>query len=140
MDTSSTPGQRLNRPRVVRFSDQDLSHIAQRMRQVGQTNFSKFVRDSLTNSSIRIVHSVEVPRSLMNQISAIGNNINQIAHHANTLRAVDRQMVFEALELVKEIRSLLEHELGESLGYRQNPHDTRESTPNTGQDSRSTED
>lgn len=76
----------------------------------------------------------------MNQISAIGNNINQIAHHANTLRAVDRQMVFEALELVKEIRSLLEHELGESLGYRQNPHDTRESTPNTGQDSRSTED
>lgn len=140
MGTSSTPGQRLNRPRVVRFSDQDLSLIAQRMRQVGQTNFSKFVRESLTNSSIKVVHSVEVPRSLMNQVSAIGNNINQIAHQANTLKVADSQMISEALSLVEEIRSLLVRELGESLGNSKTVQDTRESSPNTGQDSRSAED
>ncbi|MFY9263342.1 MAG: MobC family plasmid mobilization relaxosome protein [Arcanobacterium sp.] len=125
MGTSSTPGQRRKYSRTIRFSGEELSLIAQRMRLVGQTNFSKFARASLLGKPISVSHRVPVPRSLINELSAIGNNINQIARLANTDHVATFEMVAEAVALLKEVRTVIENELGRAHGSSENGEDTR---------------
>ena len=123
MDSSSTPSRRRKFRRDVYFSHDELSQIAQRMRTHGQTNFSRFARELLCSGIITTTVTASMAGRIDRHLSAIGNNVNQIARQANTDHVATFEMVSETLALLTEVRSLVRRELGEGSGGSQDQGD-----------------
>ena len=49
--------------------------------------------------------------ALLRELSAIGNNVNQIAHNTNTKKAADRADINEALRLIRQAWRLVKEAL-----------------------------
>ena len=81
------------------LSEIDYQHLKRLMDESGQTT-SDIIRDLLKGQEIKS-RPTQDTTALLRQLSAIGNNINQIAHTANATRSV-------ASGQVKELHSLLE--------------------------------
>ncbi|MFC5369834.1 MobC family plasmid mobilization relaxosome protein [Arcanobacterium bovis] len=98
-----------------RLSPADWDMIARRMRAKGQKNFSKFARELLTTGVISVSYQRTLSDSLERHLSAIGNNINQIARQANTNNMATHEMVNEAYALLTEIHRAVSN-LGDNNG------------------------
>ncbi len=66
-------------------------------------SFSVVLRRLITGTDIRERWSPDY-RSLLRAIEQYGNNLNQIAHMANTTRAVSDDALDEAVAIVKQMR------------------------------------
>ena len=61
-----------------------------------------FIRGLIAGSHIR-ERPTEYWRSLIQQLSSIGNNINQIAHNSNITQSVSNAEMKETLALMREV-------------------------------------
>ena len=61
-----------------------------------------FIRGLIAGSHLR-ERPPEYWRSLIQQLSAIGNNINQIAHNSNITQSVSNAEMKETLALMREV-------------------------------------
>ena len=81
------------------LSESDYQHLKRLMDESGQTT-SDILRDLLKGQEIR-PRPTQDTTDLLRELSAIGNNINQIAHTANATRSVSSGQI-------KELRGMLE--------------------------------
>ena len=65
-----------------------------------------FIRGLIAGSHIR-ERPPEYWRSLIQQLSAIGNNINQIAHNSNITHSVSNAEMKETLALMREVLEMV---------------------------------
>ena len=71
---------------------------------------SAFVRQLLAGSQLR-PRPPDLYAALLRELSAIGNNINQIAHWANAKQSVSEPAILEAAALARRAWELVKHGL-----------------------------
>ncbi len=117
MSDTTRKGPPGGRPRkdTVKLRDQwlkarvttDEKHRAEQlMRDAGKTE-SDFVRDAVLNGRIEIKQYQEADPDIANQLSRIGNNLNQIARVCNAT-GNDRRATFIETHIEDELRPILE--------------------------------
>ena len=91
------------------LDDNEYSHLHEQCKASGMTA-SSFVR--------KLILSVEIhPRppdtyaALLRELSAIGNNINQIAHWANARKSVSEPEIVDAAVMAKEAYHMVKEAL-----------------------------
>ena len=90
---------------TVRLSAKEHRLLEQKAQACGM-NPSWYIRQLISNGGMVDVTLPEQRRDLINQISRIGNNINQIAHRANAdgwISEWDVERVIAKMEEVKEL-------------------------------------
>ena len=107
------------RSRNKRFSlwlnDDEFSHLTKQADLAGLKK-EPFLRKLIMKSEVYSRPPDEY-RLLLREINAIGNNINQIAHIANSERHISDEKIDETIKLLYEIMTL---ERGRRYGYNQN--------------------
>lgn len=86
------------------------------------TNFSKYVRDSISLKQERtpitkrkpIVQPPKADPELLLALGRIGNNLNQVARALNTLKITDRYEEFSYIECLKVLQEI-QDQLHETL-------------------------
>ena len=101
--------------RRVYISPAEWEQVARRMFRAGETNFSRFTRRLLLTGKVVQHPNVDVAE-LARQLSAIGNNLNQIAKKANTGNQLTQSMAESALRQFYQVRDLFDAVYGTS-GY-----------------------
>lgn len=86
---------------TVRLTKQEKDHLDKQARLAGM-KMEPFVRNLIAGSYIR-ERPAEYWGEMIRQLSAIGNNINQIAHIANATESVDKEELQETQRLIKEV-------------------------------------
>lgn len=86
---------------TVRLTKQEKNHLDKQARLAGM-KIEPFVRILIAGSNIRERPS-DYWGEMIRQLSAIGNNINQIAHIANATECIDIGELQEAQRLMKEV-------------------------------------
>lgn len=81
------------------ISEKEYHRLRQQMEESGQSA-SDILRSALMNVEVKPRPEKNMP-ALLRELSAIGNNINQIAHTANATRSVSSGQI-------KELRGMLE--------------------------------
>lgn len=93
---------------VVRLTTKEKNHLKEQAALVG-LKMEPFVRKLIMQESVRPRPPDEY-RKVLFELSAIGNNINQIAHIANAERHISSDKLNEAVSLVDKaishVRSL----------------------------------
>ncbi|MDD3417553.1 MAG: plasmid mobilization relaxosome protein MobC [Lachnospiraceae bacterium] len=70
-------------------------------------NPSEYVRELILNGGTIDTSFAIDRRDLINQISKVGNNINQLTRLANTNRLVSDHILKQIVDLLKEIQKLM---------------------------------
>ena len=86
---------------TVRLTKQEKSHLDKQVRLAGM-KIEPFVRNLIAGSNIK-ERPAEYWGEMIRQLSAIGNNINQIAHIANATERIDIGELQETQRLMKEV-------------------------------------
>ena len=71
-------------------------------------NPSRYIRQLISNGGMVDVTLPEQRRDLINQISRIGNNINQIAHRANADGWISERDVERVIGKMEEVKELMQ--------------------------------
>lgn len=93
--------QKRTRQITVRLTTQEKNHLDKQARLAG-IKIEPFVRNLIAESNIR-ERPAEYWGEMIRQLSAIGNNINQIAHIANATECIGVDELQEAQRLMKEV-------------------------------------
>ena len=93
--------QKRTRQITVRLTTQEKNHLDKQARLAG-IKTEPFVRNLIAGSNIR-ERPAEYWGEMIRQLSAIGNNINQIAHIANATEYIDVDQLQETQRLMKEV-------------------------------------
>lgn len=90
----------------VRLTPSEKGRLQQIITEYGVRNLSEFIRSVLLTGSYKVTNQKceNLQADTIYHLAKIGNNLNQIAHLANTRGEVD----IEVLEELKKIRELLE--------------------------------
>ena len=86
---------------TVRLTKDEKDYLKRQARLAG-VKMEPFVRNLITGSNIR-ERPVEYWGEVIRQLSAIGNNINQIVHIANATECIDIGELQETQSLMKEV-------------------------------------
>ena len=86
---------------TIRLTKQEKNHL-NKQAQLAGVKIEPFVRNLIAGSYIR-ERPAEYWGEMIRQLSAIGNNINQIAHIANATESVDKEELQETQRLIKEV-------------------------------------
>lgn len=86
---------------TVRLTKQEKDHLDKQARLAGM-KMEPFVRNLIVGSYIR-ERPAEYWGEVIRQLSAIGNNINQIAHIANAAECIGVDELQETQRLMKEV-------------------------------------
>lgn len=86
---------------TVRLTKQEKIHLDKQARLAGM-KMEPFVRNLIAGNNIR-ERPAEYWGEMIRQLSAIGNNINQIAHIANATEYIDIDQLQEAQRLMEEV-------------------------------------
>ncbi len=87
----------------VRINQQEYDMILEKMKSVGTNDKSAYMRKMLIDGYV-ISYDFKEVRQLLSELGRIGNNINQIARHANQNNAISQDAVEETHQLMKEIK------------------------------------
>lgn len=93
--------QKRTRQITVRLTTQEKNHLDKQARLAG-IKTEPFVRNLIAGSNIR-ERPAEYWGEMIRQLSAIGNNINQIAHIANATEYIGVDQLQETQRLMKEV-------------------------------------
>lgn len=93
-----------NKAVLVRLTEQEHKHLKKQANNAG-FKMEPFVRMLIEGCEIK-PYPPEAYRGLLRELSAIGNNINQIAHIAN-MNGISVKENMEAIRLVGEAMSLI---------------------------------
>ena len=91
------------------LNEREYQHLRRQCRASGLTA-SAFVRKSIQGEDIK-PRPPEAYAALLRELSAIGNNINQIAHWANAKENIDTVEVQAAIGLVEQAFRLVKETL-----------------------------
>lgn len=91
------------------LGESEYQHLRRQCRASGLTA-SAFVRKSIQGEEIK-PHPPETYAALLRELSAIGNNINQIARWANAKGGIDTAEIQAAISLVEQAFRLIKETL-----------------------------
>ena len=96
-----------NRKRKNRLSvyanDAELTMIHDRMDRCGYHNLGEYARRMMIDGCFLVIDDREELKAFTFEINKIGNNINQIAHVANTSGSVNEKQIEELKEMMHTI-------------------------------------
>lgn len=90
---------------TVRLTHSEKEHLEKQAWLAGM-GMEPFIRSLIAGSNLR-ERPPEYWRGLIQQLSAIGNNINQIAHNSNIAQSVSNAELEETLALMREVWKLV---------------------------------
>lgn len=94
-----------NKQVIIRFTDSEYTDLRNKADAAG-LKMSPLIRQIITGCEIK-PRPPDCYKDLVREIAAIGNNINQITHLANSTGYVSRTQVEKLAELMKEIWRLV---------------------------------
>ncbi len=98
-----------NKQVIIRFTESEYDALRAKAAIAG-LKMSPFVRRLVTGCKIK-PRPPDCYKDLVREFAAIGNNINQITHLANSTGYVSRAQIEQLTDLMKQIWQLA-HELG----------------------------
>ncbi len=90
----------------LRLSYEEKEYAAKKLQETNIRSYSDLFMRAITNSKIIVIDTIPI-LALSEQISKIGNNINQIARVANTTSNIYENDVKELQEHIKNIQNLI---------------------------------
>ena len=93
----------------VWLTDQEHAHLKEQARRAG-LGIDPFIRNLIGGIELR-PRPPDTYAALLRELSAIGNNVNQIAHTANSKKDITRSEIDEAVKLVREAWRLVKETL-----------------------------
>ena len=93
----------------VWLDDKEYNHLNQLCTKSGLSN-SAVLRQILSGTQLR-PRPPDQYAALLRELSAIGNNVNQIAYWANTTRSIREPEIIEAAALAREAWELVKNGL-----------------------------
>lgn len=93
----------------VRLSEEEYRHLTRQSQLAGMT-VSTFIRQAVMDVHIR-PRPPDAYAALLRELSAIGNNVNQIAHWANARGSVSEEEIKRAAELIRTAWRLVKETL-----------------------------
>lgn len=108
----SSFAQNRSRPcrKYVTFSHRELDFLNLRIAKAGNPPFTTYARSSLMTSKLVHIEFVNT-KKMLNELSRIGNNLNQIAHRANETEKVTAEDMAEVKNEVYNLFSLVNNNL-----------------------------
>lgn len=91
------------------LDESEYQHLQRQCYASGLTA-SAFVRKSIRGEEMK-PHPPETYAALLQELSAIGNNVNQIAHWANANQGINRAEVQAAISLIEQAFRLVKDSL-----------------------------
>lgn len=88
--------------KTIRFSVDEYMHIENILR-MHSLSFAEFARCAILQKKIKS----KVDLSLVYEINKIGNNLNQIAHYANSNKVIDMEVLRILVGIEKKLNELL---------------------------------
>lgn len=98
-----------NHPVSLWLTDQEYQHLKQQVAITG-LKVDPFIRQLIMGANLR-PRPPDTYAALLRELSAIGNNINQLAHQANARGEATREEVREAAQLVRQVARLVKDAL-----------------------------
>lgn len=83
----------------VRVNEREYAHL-KKQTEIAGLKMEPFIRNLIMNIELK-PRPPEVYAKLLRELSAIGNNINQIAYIANANKNISNAKVIEACDLIK---------------------------------------
>jgi hypothetical protein len=108
----SSFAQNRSRPcrKYVTLSHRELDFLNLRIAKAGNPPFTTYARSSLMTSKLVHIEFVNT-KKMLNELSRIGNNLNQIAHRANETEKVTAEDMAEVKNEVYDLFSLVNNNL-----------------------------
>jgi len=103
----SAPRERRDIVKTLRVSTNEWARIQQRMELAGRGDFSDYARSVLIHGELRVQTVAFDAEVLRAELGRIGNNLNQIARHANTESSLTLSEAVAARRLMQEVQQLL---------------------------------
>ncbi len=97
--------KRRNNKVTVRLTNAEKQHLEKQAYATGM-NMEQFIRNLISGSNLRERPS-EYWKEVVSQLSAIGNNINQIAHNTNITKNVNDTDMRETLSLMNDVWNIV---------------------------------
>lgn len=94
---------------TVRLSESEYLHLKQ-LAEASGLKMEPTIRKLILGTELR-PRPPAVYADLLRELSAIGNNINQIAHWANVMHGIPAQRIEEAQTLVRQAFQLLKERI-----------------------------
>ncbi len=91
------------------LTDQEHDHL-KRQAEISGLKIDPFIRQLITGVNLR-PRPPDTYAALLRELSAIGNNINQLAHQANARGEATREEIAEAARLVRQVARLVKDTL-----------------------------
>ncbi len=98
-----------NRHVSVWLTDQERQYLREQAKRAG-LGTDPFIRQLIMGVEIR-PRPPDTYAALLRELSAIGNNINQLAHQANARGEATREEITEAARLVRQVARLVKDTL-----------------------------
>lgn len=98
-----------NHPVSLWLTDQEYQHLKQQVEITG-LKVDPFIRRLIMGVNLR-PRPPDTYAALLRELSAIGNNINQLAHQANARGEATREEIREAAQLVRQVARLVKDTL-----------------------------
>jgi len=84
--------------------DDELYETAKRVAEANGLTVSKMLKQAFTSATIK---DTSHEQKLLHELHRIGNNLNQIARHANTRGGLDRQVLASLSRIESDLKELL---------------------------------
>ena len=94
---------------TVRLTRTEYAHLQKQVQSTG-LKMEPLLRKLIMGTEIK-PRPPDVYSALLRELSAIGNNINQIAHWANARQCINRDEIRKAAELVQQAWNLIKDTL-----------------------------
>ncbi|HIT87600.1 MAG TPA: plasmid mobilization relaxosome protein MobC [Candidatus Coprocola pullicola] len=93
--------KRRNNKVTVRLTNAEKQHL-EKQAYVAGMNMEQFIRNLIAGSNLK-ERPPEYWKEVVSQLSAIGNNINQIAHNTNITKTVSNSDMERTLSLMGDV-------------------------------------
>lgn len=98
-----------NHPVSLWLTDQEYQHLKQQVEITG-LKVDPFIRRLIMGANLR-PRPPDTYAALLRELSAIGNNINQLAHQANARGEATKEEIAEAAQMVRQVARLVKDTL-----------------------------
>lgn len=94
---------------TLRLNENHYTHL-KRLAEITGLKMEPLLRQLIMGANLR-PRPPDAYAALLRELSAIGNNINQLAHQANARGEATREEVWEAAQLVRQVARLVKDTL-----------------------------
>ncbi len=90
---------------TIRFTQNEYNELKEKATQFDMT-LSDYIRTTLLSKREKVRPS-KCDKRLLYEINRIGNNLNQIAKHCNTIGTIDKFALKELVDIEKKLNEIL---------------------------------